>query len=141
MSPRDDDGTLPLFDEPYNGLPPHVRGSETSLAAGLSVAHVRARVQGEVLAFLRARGAHGATDDEVEVALGLSHQSASARRRELVLKGWVFDSGRRRVNRSRRYGSVWLARGPTLQTGGKRLEAPARVPARVPAARPAEVGP
>lgn len=53
----------------------------------------------------------GATDDEIEVRLGLRHQSASARRRELVLLGEIRDSGKRRQTRSGRAAVVWVANG------------------------------
>lgn len=51
----------------------------------------------------------GATDDEIEVHLGLSHQSASASRNTLMNDGWLADSG---VRRKTRYGNdaiVWKA--------------------------------
>lgn len=65
--------------------------------------------QKSVLAFIRGRRALGATDWEVERALNLSHQSASARRRELVLRGLVRDSGNTRMGGAGRKISVWVA--------------------------------
>jgi Fic family protein len=49
----------------------------------------------------------GATCDEIERATGLSHQTASARLRELVLNGRIEDSGERRKTRSGRLATVW----------------------------------
>ncbi len=43
---------------------------------------------------LEACGERGSTDDELEVALGLLHQTASARRRELELMGRVVKTDR-----------------------------------------------
>lgn len=57
---------------------------------------------------IAARGAEGATDDEIEVALGLPHQTASARRNGLRDDGWVADSGRRRPTRTGAEATVWV---------------------------------
>jgi hypothetical protein len=92
---------------PPDGLP-FVQGSDTSQEAAESLTDDLGRLEGLVLNHIITRGEHGATDDELEVALGLSHQCASARRRTLVLKGLVKDSGRRRINRSGRRGAVWV---------------------------------
>ena len=48
----------------------------------------------------------GLTDDEIEVETGLSHQTASARRRELVLSKNIVFSGERRRTRSGRFAKV-----------------------------------
>jgi hypothetical protein len=61
-----------------------------------------------VLDFIRSRGARGATDDEIEVVLGMRHQTASARRRGLVLKLYVSDSGAKRPTRSGSSAIVWV---------------------------------
>lgn len=53
-------------------------------------------------------GWEGTTDDEIEVALGLPHQTASARRRGLVLRGLVGASGKRRRTRRDRTATVWV---------------------------------
>jgi len=50
----------------------------------------------------------GCTDDEIEIETGLSHQTASARRRELVLSGAVVASGERRATRSGRTAAVHI---------------------------------
>lgn len=54
--------------------------------------------------------ADGLTDDQVEILLAMRHQTASARRRGLVLKGLVEDSGRRRKTSSGRLAIVWVCR-------------------------------
>lgn len=83
------------------------------------------RLEGLVLESIRARGVEGATDDEVEGATGLTHQCASARRRALVLKGLVRDSGQRRATRQRRRAIVWVL-------GQETPKGPAVMPLRVP---------
>jgi hypothetical protein len=86
-----------------------VRGSSTSRAAAESLGdsaltHLRLLVYG----FVRDR-AQGATCDEAEAALGLRHQTASARLRELFLAGWVFTTGETRLTRARRQARVYRA--------------------------------
>ena len=55
--------------------------------------------------FFLARGDEGATDDELEVAMELRHQTASSRRRDLELHGLLEWTGKKRkarwVNRDR----------------------------------------
>jgi hypothetical protein len=65
-----------------------------------------------VLGLLRSWKSYGGSDWEIENALGLTHQSASARRRELVLRGLVHDSGLKRMGGSRRKVTVWVAPEP-----------------------------
>lgn len=66
-------------------------------------------VLADVFELLRGAGSEGLTSEEVEQALGLRHQTASARIRELVQAGRVRDSGRRRQVRSGRWARVWVA--------------------------------
>lgn len=49
----------------------------------------------------------GLTCDQVEVKLNRSHQSISARVNDLMSKGWIMDSGLRRLTRSGRKATVW----------------------------------
>lgn len=87
---------------------PYVQGSATSKAAGDSQG-LKAQVdEARVLALLQGCGDEGATDDEVELALGMLHQTASARRRGLVLKDFVIDSGRTRETRTGCRATVWI---------------------------------
>lgn len=88
---------------------PFVRGSDTSEAAAASKEDTSRTDEECVLAYIRSRGPRGATDDEIELMLGMRHQNASARRRSLVLLGFVRDSGMRRMTRSSRLAAVWIA--------------------------------
>jgi hypothetical protein len=81
---------------------PHAAVRDTSRAAARSLTdsalnHLRLLVYG----FVRDRP-QGATCDETEAALGLRHQTASARLRELFLAGWLFTTEETRLTRSRR---------------------------------------
>ena len=94
--------------DPYAGRPGFVRGSDTSEAAADSVADRRVSHQQKVLKYFKRVGTQGTTDDDIEVALGLRHQTASARRRELELKGLVSKTDRRRRTRSGRTAAVYV---------------------------------
>ena len=59
---------------------------------------------------LKKQGKRGATNDEMEVDLEFFRQSsASARCRELVLRGLVYDSGKKRDTRTGFEAIVWRA--------------------------------
>lgn len=92
----------------YNGTPPHQWHSDTSRAAAQSVQSKALVVRARVLDFIRARGAQGATDDEVHIALKIDKNTTAPRRRELQLKGQVTDSGFRRVTTSGKFATVWV---------------------------------
>lgn len=85
--------------------PPHAAGSKTSREAAESMAECAGSLIQRVLAYIRDRG--GATCDECECALGMPHQTASARIRELFQRGRVRDSGKTRATRSGRKATVW----------------------------------
>ncbi len=107
MSSRQDD----LFETTYPDRPGHVRGSDTSEAAAGSLDEsTLSRLRRKVHAFIAMR-ADGATCDEVEIALDLRHQTASARVRELVLGGFIEDTGRRRLTSSGRRARVYQSKG------------------------------
>lgn len=60
-----------------------------------------------VLERVRTAGETGMTCEELEDAFAALHQNISARLWELHRMGEVFDSGRRRMNRSGRDAIVW----------------------------------
>jgi len=107
-----------LFSEPYGGTPPFEASSDTSRDAAASMAPTAGTLRAKVLEFIRGQPpvrwmetigwVGGATDEEIEQALGLMHQTASARRRELVLQGLVREVGFR-YTRSKRKANVWEA--------------------------------
>lgn len=66
---------------------PFAKGSTTSMAAAQSMRKRAETDRARVLAYVRECGDDGATCDEVEVALDLTHQSASARMWDLCGKG------------------------------------------------------
>lgn len=94
----------------YPDEPGHVAGSDTSEDAAESVVGsaraVREKVWHHIDRCIR-RGDTGKTCDAIEVELRMRHQTASARIRELVLAGRLFDTGERRLTRSGRKAAVY----------------------------------
>jgi hypothetical protein len=66
-----------------NTTPAHVRDSETSFDAAVSIQHKVPKLQRQVLDCIRAMPG-GVTCDDVEVFLAMPHQTCSARFRELA---------------------------------------------------------
>jgi hypothetical protein len=101
-----------LFGEPYYpSRPGYVRDSDTSHDAADSLDEsTLSALRAKIFALIDVRGEHGATCDEIEVALNLRHQTASARVRELALEALIFDTGRRRSTRSGRGARVYCTR-------------------------------
>ena len=90
---------LPLF-APWSD-------SQTSLAAARSIEPHVARLERQVMTALSEAGDKGLCDHELEKVTGLQHTTASARRRELVLKGLVVETGERRTTPSGRSAKAW----------------------------------
>lgn len=88
---------------------PH-NGTQTSREAAQSIEHTITDSEMVILRHLRSLGQDGATDDEMERALGMPHQTVSARRNGLASRDMVLDSGERRLTRSGRRAIVWVAR-------------------------------
>lgn len=105
---------------------------DTSADALSSVAESVDKLRSIVLVAIRERGAVGATCDEVEAALGMRHQTASARVNELMMEEKIADSGVRRRTRSGRKAIVWVTPGdgkvslgsPLKWVGSKKWLAP-----------------
>ncbi len=104
-------GQLSMFERfsPYEKSP----APETSKAAAESLDDDELNRLEQLVYDTIAASKDGCTDDEIEVATSLTHQCASARRRGLVLKNRVMDSGRRRATRSGRKAAVWVVRKDT----------------------------
>jgi hypothetical protein len=100
-----------LFD--FNDEPeaPYQRHSETSYEAAVAIEPDTASLRGQVLAFIRAQGESGATDDEVQVALEMNPSTERPRRIELWAAGLVWQTRSKRPTRSGRSATVWVAAG------------------------------
>lgn len=87
--------------EAHESVKPILRDLQAKVFTALMRYSVRPGPDGEPLG--------GATDDELEAYLQIRHQTLSARRRELVQKGYIEASGKRRKTRSGRSATVWRA--------------------------------
>ena len=107
-------------DSAYNGRPPCVSGSKTSREAADSMTNAAPTLRKKVFEAILALGSHGATDDELEVSLKMTHQSLSPRRRELVIGGLLAEKGTRKT-RSGRKAVVWVVRAARPDETGEEL--------------------
>lgn len=98
---------LSLFDRPPILEP--TNAPTTRAAAQTAIKPDAARLRGQVLAYIRSRGASGATDQEIQDALGMSGDTERPRRRELQTAGLIVDSGKTRSTPSGRAAVVWVA--------------------------------
>jgi len=85
---------------------PYVKNSDTSKDAADSILLNSKTLRAMVFAYIK--GTNGSTCDEVEAALEMRHQTASARIRELAEAGYITDKGGRRHTRSGRLAVVWV---------------------------------
>lgn len=97
------------MDDQKRRKPKFAAGSDTSEEAAESMAEHVPGLEAKVLAAIVVFGAAGATTDELEAALGMSHQTCSARVNGLAERGAIADSGARRKTRSGRRATVYVA--------------------------------
>ncbi len=90
---------------PFN----HKAPAGTSDVAADMIADFAPTQQARVEAFVRSRRWHGATNSEVQIALGMLMQSVCPCTNALVRRGLLVDSGRRRKTPSGRPAAVWIA--------------------------------
>lgn len=93
----------------FDARPRYVRTSDTSRAAQASAEPKAGTKRAIVLAFIRGRGAEGATDEEIQTGLPLSPNTQRPRRVELVDARLIRDSGRRRPTVGGDMAVVWEA--------------------------------
>lgn len=98
-----------LFDrpEPVTKYQPH---SDTSRSAARQIESQAESLRGKVYRFLKECPHYGATDEELQSILNMEANTQRPRRVELVDKGLVYDSGKKRKTKSGRSAVVWCAR-------------------------------
>lgn len=84
--------------------------SDTSREAAVAMKPTAENLRAEVLRFLTERGEHGATDEEVQLALDMAGNTQRPRRRELELMDQVVNSGKTRPTQTGRSAVVWAAK-------------------------------
>lgn len=89
-----------------DGLPPH-QDTDTSIDAAKSMVPHTGRLQAMVLNYITEKGAHGATDEEIWIALRMEKNSINPRRIELEKMGLIIRTDERRFNRSGRKAIVF----------------------------------
>lgn len=111
MGRRVNPNQLGLFDAGAKDTAPYVKGSKTSKAAAQQMEDEGelGKLRAKVLAHLRKKGKKGATDEEMQDALGMNPSTQRPRRIELVDRGLAADSGQKRKTRSGRNAVVWIA--------------------------------
>lgn len=93
----------------YPDVPGHVKGSGTSADAARSMIIEAGTMRARILEEMRSLG-RGVTCDELEQLLDYSHQTTSARIRELCMKGLIIDSGERAQTRSGRSARLYVVK-------------------------------
>ncbi len=86
---------------------PYVSGSMTSREAAKLIEPELNALQVKVLNQIILTGATGATDAEMQIALGMNPSTQRPRRIELWRAGFLFDSGEQRKTESGRNAVVW----------------------------------
>lgn len=97
--------TPDLFGE---ATPPYQAHSETSRSAAERIAPRAHTMRGQVLAYLQACGANGATDEEMQLRMPMPANTQRPRRIELVANGFVRSNGQTRATRSGDHALVWV---------------------------------
>ena len=90
------------------GRATRVQTRTMSREAARSIEDVSGRLRMQIFNYIASRGVLGATCDEVEGALCMKHQTASARVHELMKSGHIIDSSQRRLTTSNRRAIVWV---------------------------------
>ena len=89
---------------------PAVAGRSTSVLSGQQILDAMPELRRKVFAFIRNQGGRGATDDEIQHAMGLNPSTQRPRRVELEMQGFIRadPEGRTRETRSGRQAVVWV---------------------------------
>ncbi len=93
--------------DPYLPFQAHSPTSRRAAVEGESAAETQRK---RVLMFLQDIGESGATDEEMQLGLGMVGNTQRPRRVELFRADLICDSGRTRPTRSGRLAVVWMAK-------------------------------
>jgi len=88
-------------------FPPYQKHSETGFAAALEIKAPSGTLRRLVYGFIHQSDSHGATDEEIQTGLRMNPSTQRPRRVELVERGLVIDSGKKRLTNSGRQAVVW----------------------------------
>ncbi len=110
---------LPLFGAPQRPrveAPPFIHGSETSRQAAVAIRPAAGTLRARVLAAIEA-ASDGLTDEEGCEATGMNPSTWRPRRGELLVGGFIRDTGRTRKSASGREATIWAAAAGKHATG------------------------
>lgn len=96
----------------YDELPPHQRHSDTSTEAAELIAPNFGTLMAELLEVFKNRPYSGLTDEEGQTLLKMEGNTYRPCRVTLMHRGWIEDSGQRRLTRSKRKAVVWILKQP-----------------------------
>jgi hypothetical protein len=88
---------------------PATNGTPTSSAAAERIAPTAGTLRAAVLDYVRNCKTHGATDEEMQVALQMNPSTQRPRRQELEKMGWVVRTERTRLTKSGRHAVIFVA--------------------------------
>ena len=71
-------------------------------------------LRGVVFRYLKDKGTYGATDERIQIDLGINANTERPRRRELVHRDLVRNSGTKRHTMSGKLATVWVVRQQTV---------------------------
>lgn len=101
--PNPEENRIGRFNNPALSKAP-----ETQRVSAVLVYYKSGSDRQAVLAEIALSGEVGMTDFEIEESLVMRHQTASARRNDLMNDGWIEDSGLRRLTDSGRPAVAWI---------------------------------
>lgn len=96
------------FDLLNTGSPPYQPDSETSREAAEAIIPKVGTLRHQVYTFIESQGTSGATDDEIQLGLGMNGNTVRPRRGELAQKRLIVLSGEKRKTKSGRNAVVWV---------------------------------
>lgn len=91
--------------------PPAVRGSATSQAAARAIRDAVPSIETRIVRYVATQGMRGATDAEIQSALGLDGNTERPARIRLTKDRMIQDSGQTRPTPSGRLAVVWVHTG------------------------------
>ena len=99
-------------DDHDDDLPPHQRHSDTSTEAAELIAPKFGTLMFKLLEAFKNRPYSGLTDEEGQILLNMEGNTYRPCRVTLTRRGWLEDSGQRRLTRFKRRAVVWILKQP-----------------------------
>lgn len=88
---------------------PPTNGTPTSNAAAERIEPTAGTLRAQLLEYVRRCKTHGATDEEMQIALTMNPSTQRPRRQELEKMGWVARTTHTRLTKSGRHAVIFVA--------------------------------